>query len=216
MKLKFSDTEKMILLSVSFTVALLIVRMVYAGNLTYIFYPWNLFLAMIPMYFSRQLKQAVMGYKTILLLCAWLLFFPNAPYLVTDIFHFEERPPVPQWFDLLIVVSGAWNGLLLCMVSLRQVEQFLSAYVKKKWLNTITVSFLFLCGYGIYLGRYLRYNSWDIFVKPITILNSSLHHIFQPVTYHSIWAFTISFSAFLSLVYFSMKYVKLQASNGEQ
>ena len=196
----------MILISVSFTIALLMVRILYSGSIVYIFYPWNIALALLPLYFSRQLKKyATLNFKTVLLIGGWLLFFPNAPYLVTDIFHFEERLPVPQWFDLLLVVSAAWNGMLLCIISLRQVENFLSLFAKKSWLSIISVSFLILCGYGIYLGRYLRYNSWDIFTKPLTILNTSLHHVWQPLQYHSLWAFTFSFAAFLSLIYFTIK-----------
>lgn len=206
MKLKFTDTEKMILISVGFTMLLLLIRIIYAGELLYIFYPWNILLALIPLYFSRQLRnQKSSNIKAFILIAGWLLFFPNAPYLITDIFHFEERTPVPKWFDLLLVVSAAWNGMVICMVSLRQVEVYFARFLDKRWGGLIVVSFLILCSYGIFLGRYLRYNSWDVFTKPLVIIKSSLHHIWQPLEYHSIWAFTFSFAAFLSLIYFTIK-----------
>src|SRR4029079_6200006 len=126
MKLKkLNDTQKLVCISLCFTLSLLAVRVVYSGSIMYLFYPWNLFLALVPLYISGLLlKQPTFGWKSVLLLAAWLLFLPNAPYLVTDIFHFEERLPVPAWLDLLLVVSGAWNGILICMISMFRIEKF--------------------------------------------------------------------------------------------
>jgi len=123
---KLNEMQKLICVSLLFTLALLAVRVAYTGTVAYLFYPWNLLLALVPFYFSGLLlKQKKFGWKTILVFASWFLFLPNAPYLVTDIFHFEERPPVPAWFDLLLVVSGAWNGVLICMISLFRIEKFL-------------------------------------------------------------------------------------------
>src|SRR5690242_17187966 len=99
---KLNDTQKLVSVSLMFTLSLLAVRVLYTRDINYSFYPWNLFLALVPLFFSGLLKKEnIFKYKTVLLLSLWLLFLPNAPYLVTDIFHFEERPPVPVWFDLL-------------------------------------------------------------------------------------------------------------------
>src|SRR5215471_15905535 len=124
---KINETQKLVAVSLSFMLGLLTIRVGYTGSITYLFYPWNLFLAIVPLYVSGLLlKQKTSNWKTNLLFALWLLFLPNAPYLVTDIFHFEERPPMPAWFDLLLVVSGAWNGILVCMISLFRVEKFLT------------------------------------------------------------------------------------------
>ena len=115
--MKLSDTQKLVSVSLCFTLSLLTIRVLCTGSTIYSFYPWNLLLALVPLYISGLLlKQETINYKSIFLFSAWLLFLPNAPYLVTDIFHFEERRPVPSWFDLLLVVSGAWNGILICML----------------------------------------------------------------------------------------------------
>lgn len=213
MTVKFTLTEKVVAVSVSFTILLLVVRIFFSGNTIYLFYPWNIFLGALPLFFSSRLvKKHRFNFKAMSLLCAWLLILPNAPYLVTDIFHFEERPPVPYWYDLLIVVSGAWNGMLMFIISLFQVEKFLSRILQKKWLNVSMIALLFASGYGIYLGRYLRYNSWDIITRPGTIASSSFNHVVHPFQNIGLWIFTFLFSSFLSIVYFSIKYLP-QAKN---
>ncbi|HXL58421.1 MAG TPA: DUF1361 domain-containing protein, partial [Chitinophagaceae bacterium] len=88
---KLSDFEKMILLSISFTIALVAVRFLYTDDVQYFFYPWNLFLATVPYFFSRQLNRyKKISTKVIVVLLCWLLFLPNAPYLITDLFHFQQ------------------------------------------------------------------------------------------------------------------------------
>lgn len=206
MKLRLTPTQKLVSVSVGFTLALLLVRGAYTESLTYFFYPWNLFLAMVPLFFSGLLlKQKKLNYKSILLLGIWLLFLPNAPYLVTDIFHFFERPPVPTWFDLMLVVSGAWNGILLCMLSLFRVERFLKRVYQPGFINVLMFLLLIPCGYGIYIGRYLRYNSWDLFTDPIGIIKTSTHHIHHPFQSLNVWLFTFVFAMFLGIVYFTIK-----------
>lgn len=201
-----NDIRKLIFISVTFTLVLLGVRALYAGSTSYFFYPWNLFLALIPLFFSKLLlRQKDFNVKSILLLIAWLLFLPNAPYLVTDIFHFEERPPVPQWFDLMLVVSGAWNGILLCMISMFQVERFLSMTCNPKFINSIMLLLLLPCGYGIYIGRFLRYNSWDVLTDPFDLLKTSTHHVHHPFENLNVWAFTLIFAAFLGIIYLTIK-----------
>ena len=160
----------MLLLSIAFTMALLVVRFFYSGTSDYRFYGWNTFLAAIPYLASTQLLRCKkINATSISLLIGWLLFFPNAPYIITDLFHYEERPPVPYWYDLMLVISAAWNGLILGMISLMNVEIFLSRHLKP-WLVKLSVFISFLlCGYGIFIGRFLRFNSWDIFIRIVCI-----------------------------------------------
>jgi len=203
---KMNDLQQLVSISLGFTLVLLAARVFYTGTVMYFFYPWNLFLALVPVFFSGLLlKQKTLNYKSILLLSLWLLFLPNAPYLVTDIFHFEERPPVPFWFDLMLVVSGAWNGILLCMISLLRVERFLKTVCTPKLTGKIMPLIIFLCGYGVYIGRYLRYNSWDVVTEPVGILRMSTHHIHHPFQNLNVWLFTFVFASFLGIIYFTIK-----------
>ncbi|PSL21477.1 DUF1361 domain-containing protein [Chitinophaga ginsengisoli] len=203
---KISSLERMLLVSVSFTMLLLFTRFVYTKELAYCFYVWNTFLAVLPLLFSRFLiRLNRFNLRAILLLGCWLAFFPNAPYMITDLFHYTEKPPVPKWFDLLLVTSAAWNGLLLGIVSLMQIEQFLARYLKERWVKiTVMISFM-LCGYGVYVGRYLRFNSWDAVTEPQKLLYTFSLHILRPQEHIMMWAFTFLFGTMFGITYFTLK-----------
>lgn len=206
MKKKLSEVEKMLLLSTAFTLVLVGTRYLVTNENVYLFYPWNLFLATVPLFFSRQLKQhKKLNFKVVVILACWLLFFPNAPYLLTDLLHYQQRPPVPYWFDLLIAASGAWNGVALGFVSLMQVERFLARHLKIKWRNPATVALIVLCSYGIFLGRFLRFNSWDVVTNPGGLIHVTISHFFQPWQHQQFWVFTFSLAAFLCIIYFTIK-----------
>jgi len=131
---------------------------------------WNLFLAGIP-YAISQLTKRSSWFKnaTVLLigiLTIWLLLLPNAPYIITDLIHLNHINSNLIWFDALLIFLFAANGLLLAILSMVDVY----VIIKEKW-NTIVASFCivfisFLTGFGIYLGRYLRWNSWELFTQP--------------------------------------------------
>ncbi len=203
---KISPIEKMLLLSIGFTMSLLLVRILYTQEHTYIFYVWNTFLAVLPVLFSRKLvEQKKLNFKTLFLLGSWLLFFPNAAYIVTDLFHYTDKPPVPKWFDLFLVTTAAWNGLLLGIVSLMQVEYFLQQQLKTFWVKVSVFASMLLCGYGIYIGRFLRFNSWNIVTKPNTLLHATGSHVLQPLEHWRIWCFTVLFATMFCVVYFTLK-----------
>jgi uncharacterized membrane protein len=214
MKQSLSGISKMLILSIAFTILLVVIRIVYTNNLSYIFYGWNLFLAIIPWLCSSRLqKHKSIDLTSILLLALWLLFLPNAPYVITDIFHYELREPIPMWYDLLIVTTGAWNGLLLGIVSLMQVEKILTNFLGKIWVQGFVFTSLMLCGYGVYIGRYSRYNSWDIITKPQHILLDSLHQIRHPFQNYHVWAFTALFGIMLTIIYFTLQQLKTSNSS---
>jgi uncharacterized membrane protein len=202
MKTRLTGVEKALTLSITFSISLLAIRILYTKSDVYAFYIWNTFLGIVPFLCSRKLtSQTRLGLKSILLLGGWLLFFPNAPYLVTDLFHFTARSGSPAWFDMILVTSASWNGLAMGIISLLQVEYFLKAHFRGKWVKLISYLFILLCGYGIYLGRFLRFNSWDILTNPLSLFSSIYHSILHPVQHTGTWAFTLIFSCLLGIVY---------------
>jgi uncharacterized membrane protein len=100
----------------------------------------------------------------------WLLFLPNAPYIVTDFLHLKHKPPVPLWFDLVLLFSFAGTGLLLGLLSLHNMQQALTARLSARWAQWLIGGAIALSGFGIWLGRFQRWNSWDIFTRPDALL----------------------------------------------
>jgi len=195
-------------LSVLFTMLLLAVRIAKTNEWFYIFYVWNTFLAIVPLIFSRQLlKQPTLNAKAIFFIIGWILFFPNAPYIITDLIHFDNDNIVGsiRWYDLLLVMSATWNGLILGLISLMEVEKFMSKFFQTIWLNLFVFTSLFLCGFGIYLGRFLRFNSWDILTKPYELMHASAHQALHPVENFKTWGFSFLFSVMLCIIYYTLK-----------
>lgn len=207
----------MLAVSIIFTMALLAFRIIYSGNLSYIFYVWNLFLAVVPIMLSRRIQaMQVPTKKTFLLLFLWILFLPNAPYVVTDLFHYRERWPVPKWYDLMIVTSASWNGLMAGFISVMQVESFFSKRLSTTKTKLLTAVVFLLCGYGIYIGRYLRFNSWDILTAPWNLLLISARHFLEPVEHLVVWKFTLLFAVMLGIIYQSIKQLSLAEPRSAQ
>ncbi|RPE08640.1 DUF1361 domain-containing protein [Chitinophaga lutea] len=206
MKTPLSSAGKMLLVSVSFCLLLTVVRMCYTGSIMYGFYIWNMVLALVPLAFSRKLAVAGrLRWHTLLLFAGWLVFFPNAPYLVTDVFHFAKASAMPKWFDLILVISAAWNGLLLGILSLMHVERFLVFHFSQRAVHVLLAALILLCGYGVYIGRFLRFNSWDVVTDPLGLLAVLGGHWLQPAMHVTVWGFTFLFAALFSIAYFTLR-----------
>ncbi len=201
-----SKAEKILCLSLAFTLLLIAARIWHTHNNTYHFYLWNLFLAAIPIAFSRKLAtHKTINWASSMLIAAWLLFFPNAPYVITDIFHFYQRPGMPLWYDLLLVFSATWNGLIAGFISLMQVDKFLALHTGKKMHAALISIFMFAASSGVYLGRFLRFNSWDVVTKPRSLAGFAYHYAFQPTEHIKAWAFSGICTVLLLLIYYTIK-----------
>jgi uncharacterized membrane protein len=145
-----------------------------ARGATYIFLIWNLILAWAPFVAARRFDQLQTQRAGAWVLAGvfglWLLFLPNAPYIVTDFLHLKHKPPVPLWFDLVLLFSFAGTGLLLGLLSLHNMQQALTARLSARWAQWLIGGAIALSGFGIWLGRFQRWNSWDIFTRPDALL----------------------------------------------
>lgn len=197
------------LLSVAFSCAMVLARMSYTGVITYVFLIWNLFLAWLPYIFSKIISRNHHRIKSRLILAIfigiWLLFLPNAPYIMTDLFHLKPRTSIPLWYDLILIVSFAWNGMLMGIISIYRIQKVIETRSGNfiSWLFTIGA--IFLCSFGIYLGRYERWNSWDLISNPVALSKDILGQILHPVSNAHTIAITVTFSAFLLLIYITLK-----------
>ncbi len=206
-KLKEHDRLKLaVVLSVSMfiSIALAMFRIYYSSRITYFFLTWNLLLACIPLIVSTfiVLNYRKLNHLVLLpLVMLWLLFFPNAPYIVTDLFHLQPRHNVPVWYDLVLILFFSWNGLIIGFISLLDIQYVLNR-VYNKFIGWIfSVSALVLGALGIYIGRFLRWNSWDVLTNPLRLLEDIAVRIANPLYHHSAWAITLLFSLFLLTAY---------------
>lgn len=199
------NSGKKIIIPLGFTVSLLIIRIIVSNELTYIFLAWNLFLAWIPFALSQRLSHINNRLKILFITALWLLFLPNAPYIITDFLHLKQRIPIPYWYDILLLFSAALNGLLLGLSSLLTVEKFLLKRYGSKISGIIILCSFFLCAFGIYIGRYLRWNSWDIIVNPGSVTGNILDRVFNPFDHFGTWAVTGLFGSFFYVMYYSIK-----------
>jgi len=155
--------------SLALSLALITARVFVTHQITFVFLLWNLFLALIPFGISTMLGISAGPLRGRLLLpvgAVWLLFFPNAPYILTDLFHLEPRSGVPYWYDLGLILSCAWNGLMLGYASLLEMQNLVRRRLGAGLGWAFVMVALVLSSFGIYLGRYLRWNSWDVLTNP--------------------------------------------------
>ncbi|MBI5917247.1 MAG: DUF1361 domain-containing protein [Bacteroidetes bacterium] len=138
----------------------------YTRSTTFLFLVWNLLLAWAPYLISLPLNRLPSKWLALPVLAIWLMFLPNAPYIVTDLLHVHYRPPVPQWYDVLMIFSFAWTGLLLGFLSLLDVHGFLEKNLGKRQAGLLMGGIIVLCSFGVYLGRYQRWNTWDLLLEP--------------------------------------------------
>ena len=139
----------------------------------------------------------------IILFIIWLLFFPNTLYIVTDLFHLNTSyyVEVPRWYDLILLMSFVWSGLLLGFMSLNMIHTIIHRYKGRIW-GWISVALIILVSsLGIYIGRYERWNSWDVFLSPQELFVDIFTKILNPLTYPGIYGVTIVFSVFFFMSY---------------
>ena len=193
-----------------FSFGLSVSRFIITDTKVFLFLNWNLFLAFIPWLISSWLviKGTTTKVSLVLLTVSWLLFFPNSPYILTDLFHLQMRASAPIWFDLVVIRSFAWTGLMFGFISLMDIETLLKKYAGEKITNLVSILFLFLASFGIYLGRYLRWNSWDTISNPFGLFNDIFDRIISPFDHPRTWGMTLLMGILLNMMYFSIKLLK--------
>ena len=201
--------KKWLIISCGFSCLLLAARVIITGYLTYVFLPWNLFLAFLPYAITewiwahpRMAKNKVFlsGFMTL-----WMLFIPNSFYILTDLFHLDNFHSAPKWFDLLMIFSFAWNGLLLGLMSVRKTELILEGISGRGFSLFIVFMVMWLNAFGIYIGRYLRFNSWDIITQPFSLFNEMFEVLLHPVRNKMEWGMIMVYAFFMTVLYITVK-----------
>jgi uncharacterized membrane protein len=200
-------TLSLITIALTFSVISLMIRMKLNKSFFFLFLIWNVFLAVIPytitMYLNTvpKLSKLKLGFWFFV----WLAFLPNAPYIVTDLIHIKSGNNSLLWLDVLVVLSFALSGLFLFYLSVIDMQALISRYLKKMPASTLTTIILFLCGFGVYLGRFLRYNSWEIISDPRYLISDVIHIVISPFQNVEAWLFTLGFGTFLVVGFWMFK-----------
>ncbi len=185
-----------------FMLAMIAFQTIYAGNSENLAMAWNLFLAWIPfvlalIIYDRGTPDAssptALGVAAVL----WLLFLPNAPYVVTDLKYIDGFSGASALYNVVLLASAAGTGLLLGLTSL-----FLMHAVARRLVGgfnawALVVGALGLSSFGIYLGRVQRWNSWDVFVRPGSLFSEIADGLLHPLSHPRPIAVTIVFTSFL-------------------
>ncbi len=164
-----------LLFATAVCLGIIYVRRFYVGRGSVYFLGWNLVLAWIPMlfafatygvHFSRTRRNVLFA------VCAltWFVFFPNAPYIITDFVHLDfGTTPALLWIGLFSIAASAWTGLCLGYVSLCLMQEIVRARCGRiiGWLFVLVM--LAVSSLGVYMGRFLRWNSWDVLRHPLIL-----------------------------------------------
>lgn len=195
-----------LLLASAVSVALVVSRIWWTTNTRYGVLLWNLFLAWLPLVFSLLAcrlasTRGLRDWRFAAAAAAWLVFFPNAPYIFTDVVHLPLSFWAHYWVDLAVILICAVTGLVLGFVSLF----LLQSLVANRWGRTAGWGFVgavsALSGCGIFLGRFLRFNSWDVFAKPGRLYQSVSGLAAHPPVEPSLVAFPALFALFVFVSY---------------
>jgi len=211
---------KSLMLASSLAVLMILFRIVYTDSIKFLFLVWNLFLAWIPFLLSiyilkishsknRHMPKNIIG-------ILWILFFPNTFYLITDYIHINNYSYVQlqnsvyyfhydflMWFDFVLISLFAFLGYFLGVLSLYNIHKLFLP----KWSRGLSWFFLlliaFITGFGVYLGRFLRFNSWDVIINPASLIVE----IIKNISLDS-FVFSVTFGGFIFISYFIFYIIK--------
>jgi uncharacterized membrane protein len=186
------------------SVLLVLVRMSHTESIQYGFLMWNLLLAWLPLLIAALASAfgKERGPAAYVVLCIalvpWLLLFPNAPYILTDFQHLSElRDAVPTWYDVILLIWFAWTGLLLGIVALHLMQSVVTRMLGARVGWCFAVIAIGLAGLGIFIGRFLHWNSWDVPRRP----RGMAHEIWVLVAHPLHNAYMVGFAALFALFF---------------
>lgn len=197
----------MVVLSV-LSSTILIIRIISTGKLHFAFLVWNLILAWIPAliawkivhFASKKLKPTVIIWLTL-----WVVFLPNTFYILSDFIHLGADYGVSKLFDSVLLFSFSLTGLLLGLGSLGIVHAWIGRYVKPRTGWVFVVGVVLASSFAIYLGRYLRWNSWDIALNPLGLLFDVSDRVINPGAHPATFTTTLLFFGFIMTTYLAFR-----------
>lgn len=213
---RYRELSNLAMLSI-LSMLLLALRIKITHDFYMLFLVWNLFLALLPyvitLWFETSIAPLIKGNKwrwlAVPVFGIWLLILPNAPYIITDLIHIKNSSGSWLIFDSILIAFFAITG---CWAGFKSIQQIVRSLYELTFLKSnisITIfenSILFLCALGIYLGRELRWNSWDIIQHPDRLFMDILAIFFRPLSHQVAWLQILPMSIFLMVCYHLFKH----------
>ena len=196
--------------------AMLISRFLITGSTRLGFLAWNLMLAWVPvvaaLWFvpTGRSKRPV---TSVVLLLIWFLFLPNTFYILSDFIHLRSTGDINIFFDVVMLFFYSSIGFGLGLLGLGLMHSWLNRTFNKLMSALLTYGTILLCSFAIYLGRYLRWNSWDIITNPLGLLVDISDRVVAPLDYPKTISTTFVFFIFTSLVYTAAWWFKRSLSS---
>ncbi len=197
-----------------------------SGSFLFIMLVWNIILASLPLVFMNRGLRSGKKWKMILYLLLWIMFFPNAIYMITDFIHLSNDQmiwsiPVElysgldgtrysmdifKWSKLLVISLGAFYALMIGLESLSRFYDFIKIRKGRLVSGVVIVLISSIASFGVFIGRFLRFNSWDI-AQPINLMTG----IFESLTGFT-WSFTLIYTAFILISFTLFRWFKTDFS----
>lgn len=190
--------------------ALLFVRGWYAGDMKFRFLAWNLFLALVPAVAAAAMNRADHRGRTAPAIAwgvIWLVFLPNAPYLITDLIHLYPRPPVPYWFDIGLFAAFAGAGVLAMYSSLTDIQRVVHRHWNRAAAWGVVAVASFAAGFGVELGRMERWNSWDLLTQPDDLLRVIGSRLVAPWSHPRALAVALLYGSLMLFGYIAVRII---------
>lgn len=166
------------------------------------FFVWNLMLACIPVFFAAGFVLVRQQIWLIPLGLGWLAFLPNAPYLVTDLVHLGSG--VEVWRHVMQYGVAAWTGVILGVVSMHLVCQRIEREFGAVAGWIAVVGSVGLCAIGVVIGRFQRWNSWDLVTQPGAVTATTLDWVRSPLAHVQSTGVALAVGAFFGLAYLTL------------
>lgn len=167
---------------------------------------WNLFLAWIPLGLTLWLERTLRtnlwsSWRALIITALWLGFLPNSFYVISDFVHLTEVPRVDIVMDVVMFGSFALNGLILGYISLFTIHTELRKRMRDRNAGIVVAGALLLSSFAIYIGRDLRWNTWDVLFNPASVLFDVSDRLLHPRSNSEVFTITLSFFIMLSSTY---------------
>lgn len=174
-----------------------------AANYPTRFLLWNLFLAWLPLLFAMASVASRRGWIAGVWGVLWLAFLPNAPYLITDLMHLRG-PSGELWRHILQFGVAAWTGVVLGVVSLRIMHLRVADRFGARLGWAFAAAATAACAVGVAIGRFMRWNSWDVIAAPRRIARDTLGLFTDPLADARSTGVAVAVGLFFGLAYLTI------------